>query len=969
MRRSIGVLALALMSAAPAAAQDIAVMPVIRAPWQNPRNSTPMRLQSLRVDVKIVGHLATTTWDISVFNPQRTVLEGELVFPIGDGQTVSRFAMDVNGALREGVVVEKEKGRQVFEDIVRRGVDPGLLEKTSGNSFRARVYPIPAGGSKRVVIAYEQELKDAGKGAGAGLLYHLPLAFTDKVDTFTLRVEVLDQADAPRVQSSPLSTFAFKSWQRAFVAEETQRDVVLNKALILVVPRGEESRGAFVSTEQGERYFYVTVSPRLSRQPKILPKRLLIVWDASYSARLRDRKKELQLLDAYVQRLGGATLALAILRNDLAPVQSGPWVELRKAIEDAPSDGGTNFGALGLSGGPADEVLMFSDGLGTFGGGEPRFPKCPVIAVNSALAANHGWLRGVSEPGGGEYLNLTTQTVADAVQALTTQPLVFLRASYDATQVTEVYPSRGAAVRGPFGLAGKLRADRARVTLHFGYGTRESYSRTFDLDASAPLTAPVARIWAQKKLAELSQAPTRNAEAIAALGRHFGIVTDGTSLIVLDSVADYVRYKIAPPKELLAEYERQTKEDTGKKVRRDKDHLEQVVAQFEERKTWWRTEFKPDPVTNKPAVITGGDPRVMAAESARERQDMVATMAAPASPPPMAALRVAGNEASAGKGMETGAGRGREPEVAGTIDLKPWAPDTPYLRELKAAAKDQRYTLYLKLRTEHGTTPGFFLDVSDLFRDQGDARLALRILTNLAELKTDDPTLLRVLGYRLRQLKLSDLAVWTFEQVLTLREDEPQSHRDLALALADAGQTQRAVDLMWDLIVREWDNRFTDVNLIVVGEMNAAIATARSRPNTSRIDVRLLENLPIDVRAVLNWDTPNSDMDLHIIDPRGEECFYSHQRTAIGGRISADITTGYGPEEFLLRKAIPGKYSVRAKFFGTGQQTAVGATTVVLELYLRYGTGQVENKSITLRLDGAGRMVEVGTFTFETRTK
>jgi uncharacterized protein YfaP (DUF2135 family) len=110
-------------------------------------------------------------------------------------------------------------------------------------------------------------------------------------------------------------------------------------------------------------------------------------------------------------------------------------------------------------------------------------------------------------------------------------------------------------------------------------------------------------------------------------------------------------------------------------------------------------------------------------------------------------------------------------------------------------------------------------------------------------------------------------------------------------------------------------------------------------------------------------------MDLHVLDPRGEECFYGHQRTAIGGRMTADITTGYGPEEFLLRRAMPGQYAVRAKFFGTRQQTAVGATTVVVELYLRYGTGQVENKSITLRLDGPGRMVEVGTFTFEARAK
>jgi len=964
MRRLMTLLVLALMSAAPVAAQDT-LMPVIRAPWQNPRDSTPMRLQSLRVDVKIVGHLATTTWDITVFNPQGAVLEGELVFPVGDGQTVSRFAMDVNGALREGVVVEKEKGRQVFEQIVRRRIDPGLLEKTSGNSFRARVYPIPAGGSKRVIIAYEQELKDAGKGAGPGLLYHLPLAFTDKVDTFTLRVEVLDQADAPKVQSSPLSTFAFKSWQRAFVAQQTQRDMVPNQALTLVVPKGQDAQGAFVSSDQGERYFYVTVSPRLNRQAKTLPARLLIVWDASYSARLRDRKKELDLLDAYVQRLGGAKIALAILRNELEPVRTAAWADVRKAIEGAASDGGTNVGALDISKEQADEVLLFSDGIGTFGGGEPRFPKCRVVAINSALSADHGWLRGVAESAGGEYINLATQTVADAVEALTHQPLVFLRASSDANQVDEVYPSRTAAVRGPFGLAGKLRGTHAKVTLHFGYGTKETFSRTFDLDASTAMDAPVARIWAQKKLAELSQSPARNADAIASLGRQFGIVTDGTSLIVLDTVADYVRYKIEPPKELAAEYQRLMKADVTEKLRRKKDQLEHVVSQFEERKSWWRTEFKPGPVdTKRPsrveAELAGGAPG--RDDALRQESRAAAPSAAPGSGN-MAARTTAAAKSGGGGGQSA------EPEISATVELKAWTPDTPYLKALKAAAKGDRYARYLDLRTEYGATPGFFLDVSDLFREQGDAALALRILSNLAELKTDDPTLLRVLGYRLRQLKFASLAVWTFEQALKLRGDEPQSYRDLALAVVDAGDTQRAVDVMWNVISREWDARFSDISLIVVGEMNATIATAKSRPDTSKIDPRLLENLPVDIRVVLNWDTPNSDMDLHVSDPRGEECFYSHTKTAIGGRISADVTTGYGPEEFLLKKAIPGTYSVRAKFFGTGQQTAVGATTVVLELYLRYGTGQVENKSITLRLDGAGRMVEVGTFTFETKAK
>ncbi|MCX6551143.1 MAG: VWA domain-containing protein, partial [Acidobacteria bacterium] len=148
------------------------------------------------------------------------------------------------------------------------------------------------------------------------------------------------------------------------------------------------------------------MSPRAGRQPKILPKRLLVVWDASYSARLRDRAKELQFLDAYVQRLGNATVSLAVFRNTMEAVKSGNWADLRKAIESASLDGATSFGALDLGSQPADEVLLISDGLGTFGGGDPRFPACPVIAINTAQAADHAWLRGVAEPRGGEYIDL-----------------------------------------------------------------------------------------------------------------------------------------------------------------------------------------------------------------------------------------------------------------------------------------------------------------------------------------------------------------------------------------------------------------------------------------------------------------------------------------------------------------------------------------------------------------------------------
>ena len=113
----------------------------------------PLRMDELDIDVKVVANLAVTTISMNFHNDLDRVLEGRLNFPLGEGQTVSRFAMTVNGKLREGVVVEKAKGRQVFETIVRQGIDPGLLEWTKGNVFKARVYPIPAKGDKKIVIA------------------------------------------------------------------------------------------------------------------------------------------------------------------------------------------------------------------------------------------------------------------------------------------------------------------------------------------------------------------------------------------------------------------------------------------------------------------------------------------------------------------------------------------------------------------------------------------------------------------------------------------------------------------------------------------------------------------------------------------------------------------------------------------------------------------------------------------------
>ena len=164
----------------------------------NERNAQPMQLQDLSVDIFVVGQTAVTTMEMTFYNPNSRVMEGEFQFPLADGQQVSRFALDINGKMREGVVVDKTLGRKAFEDIVRRGVDPGLLEKTEGNNFKARVYPMPAKGSRRILIAFEQELLERNGQD----FYFLPINANLTLKNFNIRTEVVSRMVKADIQNS-----------------------------------------------------------------------------------------------------------------------------------------------------------------------------------------------------------------------------------------------------------------------------------------------------------------------------------------------------------------------------------------------------------------------------------------------------------------------------------------------------------------------------------------------------------------------------------------------------------------------------------------------------------------------------------------------------------------------------------------------------------------------------------------------
>jgi hypothetical protein len=937
-----------------------------------------LSLTKVAVEARLVGHLAETRMTLTFHNPNRRALAGDLHFPLPEGATVSGYALDIGGAMVDGVVVEKDAARQAFEAEVRLGVDPGLVEMTKGSTFKTRVFPIPANGSRTIMVRYVSELTDAKEGA----VYDLPLGFRDTVGELSLRVEVVRPEAPPKVaDQAGLANFRFGTWRSSYVAEYLAKQAKLAGTLKIAVPRVEAGPVRLERTAEGQVYFAVADYPQ---EPQAMrgftpPERIRVVWDASGSRAQADTQREAAFLARWLTQraTGPATLELVFLRDRAAaPLRFALPAERDKLLETIRSidyDGGTNLGALrDAFGGPAPEVILLaSDGLHTFGPEE--IPKAParVLAVSSSTVANHALLRQIALASGGAYANLARLDDDRAMTALGEAPFRFLGADVEGA-AADLYPRLQEPVTGRFTLAGRLTGPRATLTLKYGVGDQVVATRTVSLDATEAVEGDLlARAWAGKQLDELQVMPEKNRAAIVELGKRMGLVTPGTSLIVLENLDQYLTHHIRPPASLAAmrkHYDETVERQAAERKREDEGKLAHVVELWKARVGWWETEFKV-PKDFKFQSETAKSANGGAVGGAPPPPD---ELAEPTSvrEPPREGRSEATPEAAEKSGKEKSKADEAHPEPEPAIVIKPWTPDTPYLKALTAASPESRWRGYLAQKAEFGTSPAFFLDCGDFFIRQQDRARGLQVLSNLAELALENPALLRVLAHRLAQLGEIgelDLAIVVFEEVRRLRPEEPQSFRDLALVLArraeaknDPADYRKALELLAHVVMNQWA-RFDEIELIALIELNRTLPKARAAGVAdSFLDPRLIRALDLDIRIVMTWDADMTDMDLHVVEPSGEEAYYSHNRTAIGGLVSRDFTQGYGPEEYLVRRGMRGTYKVWSNFFGSSAAQLIGAVTVQVDVYTHYGRPNEQRKSLTFRLTERKDKLELG---------
>ena len=521
----------------------------------------------------------------------------------------------------------------------------------------------------------------------------------------------------------------------------------------------------------------------------------------------------------------------------------------------------------------------------------------------------------------------------------------------------------------------------------------------------------LATAWAADRVKDLaSQADSRKEEFLA-LGRRYGVASPVTSLIVLESLDQYLEHKIEPPKCMPFHDEwvkrRAAEDDEIAKKEADAVHERDLLALWKERVEWWNNPVPPKK-TPKSGLFDGvvdGVSRMFSRSSPAAARRVASSEPMDDGMPNVAGSADLEARSAAVGEMPGGAARSAEapapvseksaapaPGTAGsggaTITVAAWNPKSPYMDALSKAG--DAYAEYLKQKKDHGSAPAFYMDCAGWFFRKGDAALGWRVMSNMAEFRLDDAAVWRSMGWRLREAGLYDAAVQCFRMALRLRGEEGQSRRDLALVLSEQGKAlaakggDGAKGLLEEAMALLKEAAFTDfarrsgrrtndrqVSIVSLEELNALISwidavewPEGAKPAAPALDSAYRRDIPLKIRIALSWDADETDIDLHVLEPDGEEAFYGHRRTGSGGFVSEDVTTGYGPEEYL-RKEGRGTFKVLTNYFASHQTALTGPATVTATVYTDWATAAEKREILTLRLDKPKEKHMVGEITVE----
>jgi Ca-activated chloride channel homolog len=196
-------------------------------------------VKSIKIDTKIEGQVATTYVEQVFRNDTPHTLEGTYFFPIPETASIVEFAIWENGKKLVGEVRTREEARRIYDEIVRRQKDPGLLEYAGKDLLQASIFPIPGNSDKKLELKYSQVLK-----AESGTVsYKYPLGTGRNLWRNSAGIET-------QRPSGPVQKFGQVSGRVEIVGRQALRNIYSPSHKIDVSNKGE--RTATVSFETAD---------------------------------------------------------------------------------------------------------------------------------------------------------------------------------------------------------------------------------------------------------------------------------------------------------------------------------------------------------------------------------------------------------------------------------------------------------------------------------------------------------------------------------------------------------------------------------------------------------------------------------------------------------------------------------------------------------------------------------------------
>jgi tetratricopeptide (TPR) repeat protein len=236
----------------------------------------------------------------------------------------------------------------------------------------------------------------------------------------------------------------------------------------------------------------------------------------------------------------------------------------------------------------------------------------------------------------------------------------------------------------------------------------------------------------------------------------------------------------------------------------------------------------------------------------------------------------------------------------------------------------------------------------------GDRELALRAFTSIAEIAPNRAALLARAGWLLlsrstgvppvghgqdaHATNVLAMSQEMFREALKNRQDDCNIYRGLALSLWLDGKYSDAAKVLEEALPKTFHSRYGDVKRVMREELGYIFrlwqkkepdqaAAINQRANNAGVRLDQYDAL----RVTMCWETDANDVDLHVVDPRGEECFYRNMHNQSGLELYSDQTQGLGPEVIRTVKAIPGTYHIAVTYFNAGPMGASRGVIVVMQ--------------------------------------